>query len=423
MESAHGQRRSVYPVGEVAVAALGLEVGNGPLIGLGIPDQDARSRVQWAFGPIVVEINLTHIYNNEEVLPGDGQAIAGAGDEEGLHDVPTTALLLFEQPLYSAAETIKAALSRALSHYYPIAGRIVAVAGGGGDDDVYIDCNGEGVAFVAASTSHALKEVIGFERSPCARKLLDELAVYYPDMTCVPGDPLLLMQVTEFSCGGFVLAVTSNHAVTDGVGMGQFLKAIGEFAGGMPWDGSLPSLPPSVLETQQHMLSLDPLDDLRCSTFEATLAILWKLDTETPVMLVFAADVRRHVGAMEGYYGNCNVELFAMARSGAVADGDVKDLIMAIKSAKDRVPGLLKEDEGEGMVGKLREVRSYDTLMVTSWRNLGFEQVDFGSGRPSRVTSSGKAMPPSPAALGFLNSGRDGVSHVRRSTPEPSSQN
>lgn len=37
-------------------------------------------------------------------------------------------------------------------------------------------------------------------------------------------DPLLLVQVTEFSCGGFVVA--------DGTGMAQFLQAVGELARG-----------------------------------------------------------------------------------------------------------------------------------------------------------------------------------------------
>lgn len=85
---------------------------------------------------------------------------------------------------------------------------------------------------------------------------------------------------------------------------------------------------------------------------------------------------------------------------------------MEIKRAKDRVPGRLKEEDEEGMVAQeeLRKVDTYATLIATSWRNLGFNQVDFGSGRPARVTYSGKDMPPSPAALGFLCSGSDGVS-------------
>ncbi|RLN35821.1 hypothetical protein C2845_PM03G29090 [Panicum miliaceum] len=266
--------------------------------------------------------------------------------------------------------------------------------------------------------------------------------------TCGPGDPLLMVQVTEFLCGGFVLGVTWNHGVDDGAGVGQFLQAVGELAGGLPspsvapvrWDGSLPSLPPSVLEAQEHMLSLDPLngdlatlditiplesiDQIRsnfsgrfhgqpCTTFEVVLAVLWRcrtrairLDPETPILLMFVADVRKHVGAKKGYYDNCIMDQFVVATSGAVADGDVKDVIMAIKHAKDEIPGRLK------MTGQqeLCKVPTYHMMMASSWRNLGFDRVDFGNGRPARVTSSGKDMPPASAVQGFLSSGRDGVS-------------
>ncbi|CAN6204042.1 unnamed protein product [Urochloa humidicola] len=282
---------------------------------------------------------------------------------------------------------------------------------------------------------------------------------YYPAMSsCGPGEPLLLVQVTEFSCGGsggFVLGVTWNHGVADGAGMGQFLRAVGELAsaGTSPsitpvrWVPSLPSLPPRVLEAQRHMLSLvDPLtDDLAalditipmesidrvradfsssfhgqqppCMTFEAALAVLWRCrtraiglaqaDPATPVLLVFVAD-RRHVGAEGGYYGNCIAEQFVVAESGAVADGEVRNVVMAIRRAKDRIPELLMKAEGVVGAQEMCKVRSYETLTVTSWRNLGFEQVDFGGGRPARVTGSGKDLPPSPGAVGFMCDRRGG---------------
>ena len=89
----------------------------------------------------------------------------------------------------------------------------------------------------------------------------------------------------EFSCGGFALGVTWNHGVADGAGMAQFLQAVGELATGMPspsvaparWDDTVPSLPPSVLQAQEHLLSMDPVN---C----------------------------KNVGAKRGYYGNCIVE-------------------------------------------------------------------------------------------------------------------
>jgi len=40
----------------------------------------------------------------------------------------------------------------------------------------------------------------------------------------------MLVQVTAFSFGGFVVGVTWNHGVGDTMGIAQFLQAVGEMA-------------------------------------------------------------------------------------------------------------------------------------------------------------------------------------------------
>jgi hypothetical protein len=74
-----------------------------------------------------------------------------------------------------------------------------------------------------------------------------------------------------FSCGGFILGVTWNHAVAER--LAQFLQAVGELARGLPppsvapvrWDDSLQSL--SAVLPLQHLKSMAPLDDLACLGF------------------------------------------------------------------------------------------------------------------------------------------------------------
>ncbi|CAL5005571.1 unnamed protein product [Urochloa decumbens] len=361
--------------------------------------------------------------------------------DKGLEKIQATALLMFEHPIHEVANTIKRALSRALVHYYPIAGRIVA-----GDDDgsgVHIQCNGEGVAFVSASANCALKEAMSLDRSHGARTLLDDLAIFCPaaGKGLGPADPLLMMQVTEFSCGGFVLGVTWNHAIADGAGMAQFLQAVGELANGLPspsivpirWDDSLPRPPPS-----SPKMNLKPLDDLRwleftipsrsinqikaefkerfpdsqpCTKFEAASGVLWQCRTramvcspETPAFFMFLANVRNHVlGAKKGYYGNCTKAELIMATSGAVADGDIVDLVKMIKDSKKKIGEQFRKKEisndpqqevGDQMQ-KLAQLQ-YNMLIVTSWGNLAFDEIDFGSGRPARVTTLGEDKPSFP---------------------------
>ncbi|TVU04782.1 hypothetical protein EJB05_47916, partial [Eragrostis curvula] len=285
---------------------------------------------------------------------------------------PFTALLVFEEHLSrDATATIKGALSQALVHYSPFAGRISlsgADDGGGGGEGFSIRCTSEGVEFVAASADCGLEEA----------KIFDEYSYGSG------GKPLLSVQVTEFFCGGLVVGVTWSHAVADGVGIAQFLAAVGELARGSPspsvvparWDEAVSGLPPLFNPVRQAMESSSP-DDMElivpldvtvpwalinrikadlvtCTSFEAVLAVLWwcrvrgtgTTTTTRPVYLTFAANVRRHVGAKDGYYGNCVVNQLVVA---AVASAGVVDLVRMIRRAKDQLLSekLIKEEEDD----------------------------------------------------------------------------
>ncbi|CAO2148963.1 unnamed protein product [Urochloa humidicola] len=349
--------------------------------------------------------------------------------DKGLDKIQVTALLMFEHRVHEVANTIKRALSQALAHYYPIAGRLLA---GPEDGEVHIQCSGEGVAFVSASANCAMEEVLLMERSSGPRIPLHDLAVLPPAKGASGAtDPLLLMQVTEFSCGGFILGVTWNHAIADGAGMAQFLQAVGEISRGFStpsivpvrWlDDSFLSDPPSS-ET-----SLGTFDDLcrlgitvpsrlikrikaefssrftgqLCTKFEVASAVLWQCrtraimcDRETPALFWFSADVRKHVGAKQGYYGNCITGQLVMATSGTVVSGDIVDIVKMIKDSKEKIADKFKKTEGSNpQQGEDQMQQSgpdpYNMLIVISWVNLGFNEVDFGSGKPASVMPYGE---------------------------------
>ncbi|KAI4998738.1 hypothetical protein ZWY2020_054080 [Hordeum vulgare] len=140
-----------------------------------------------------------------------------------------------------------------LAHYRPVAGRLAAE----GDGELLRIEGAAGVMFVAASAGYTLADV--------AAPLLGGLVARYPGGICRHADPLLLVQVTEFACGGFAVAGTWNHVLTDGEGMAQHMGVVGEFARGaspapsvVPLradDGSLPCLPHSMVATQKRALS------------------------------------------------------------------------------------------------------------------------------------------------------------------------
>ncbi|KAL6848676.1 hypothetical protein ACP4OV_021259 [Aristida adscensionis] len=366
-------------------------------------------------------------------------------------------LHVFDGAIREPAETIRRALSQALVHYYPVAGRVVQAAGtgSGGDPDFRLACTGEGVAFVAAAASCTLRDV-RFLDAPLALPPAD-LALRYGGRPGV-SDPLLMVQVTEFACGGYVVAATWNHGLADAVGLAQFLRAVGELACGLPApsvapvrrDESLPAEVPELLAAvlRRHPAGFKPVDfaycditipwsfidgvkaEFRghpdaggrsCTVFEAVTAAIWQCraraihaDPGAPAPLVFAANLRRHVGARGGYYGNCLAAQLVVAASGAVAGGAVVDLVRLIKDAKERIPAPAQETTlDEQLAGALC---GYNALYVSSWGGVGMDGVDFGSGPPARVLPSREraGAPSCVPCLPCRRKGGDGSNAVAR---------
>jgi hypothetical protein len=381
--------------------------------------------------------------------------------------LPVTSFHVFDCAIYAPAETVRGALSGALVHYFPVAGRIVVATDDNGGERLRIACTGEGVSFVAATADRSLADV-GLLNPPSATTLLDELSIGVGAEGLRQSDPLLLVQVTEFACGGFVVAVTWNHGVADGTGFAQFMRAVGELARGMPQpsvlpvscgDDSLPEPPPFVTAIGNALVACEPRDfaflditvpsscinrikaefaanyagDGPCTVLEAVMAVLWQCrtravmpdDPSTPAPLIFPVNVRKHVGARHGYYGNCITCAVAVPTSGEVANGGINDVVRLIKRALQLIPDQFKwRNSGGGGGGGLslsaeqvEVMLGYYAFDVTSWRNLGVEAVDFGSGTPARVMYRTDRMS-LPHCVACLPCRKDGASVMARCVRE-----
>jgi len=355
--------------------------------------------------------------------------------DRALASLPMTALFVFEHPIDQPAETLRRALSRALVPYYPVAGRLTAGAHGQS-----IACTGEGVVFVGASARCTLRDARLSDQRPAIP--VEDLTVTYAGLYN-KDPPLLLTQVTEFSCGGFVVGVTWNHVVADGVGMAQFLQAVGEFARGFSSpsvqpvrvDNFLPELPLPIITMTKSMVSSKhtdfpssyitmPMsfvnrikDEFRrssgpqgdqkaaaaaaaatCTAFDVFTAAIWRsraratiadaASQDAPTALAFTVNLRKQAGAKDSYYGNVFAFGLAAATLREVTDGDILDLVRLIRDAKARVPYTFTDGAayiGDEMGGRLQGLEVYDTLYVTSWWNLGLDDVDFGGGGPARL--------------------------------------
>ncbi|PSR89370.1 Shikimate O-hydroxycinnamoyltransferase [Actinidia chinensis var. chinensis] len=137
------------------------------------------------------------------------------------------------------AQVVRDALSRVLVPFYPMAGRLAR------DEDgrIEIDCNGEGVLFVEARTDSSIDDFGDFAPTLELRQLVP--AVDYSKG--ISSNPLLVLQVTYFKCGGVSLGVGMQHHVADGASGLHFVNTWSDIARGLDI-----TLPPFIDRTLLH---------------------------------------------------------------------------------------------------------------------------------------------------------------------------
>ncbi|MCE5166754.1 hypothetical protein HAX54_025818 [Datura stramonium] len=123
-------------------------------------------------------------------------------------------LVLFYPPTnntnYAAHEQqLHQSLSRILTHVYPISGRFT--------EDDSVSCQDQGVKFVKAKVNSKLSEFL--EK---AHKDVNLALLCWPQDTWNVDDtnlftmPIVIVQITEFECGGLALSMSHAHTAMDG---------------------------------------------------------------------------------------------------------------------------------------------------------------------------------------------------------------
>ncbi|KAJ4719205.1 Benzyl alcohol O-benzoyltransferase [Melia azedarach] len=301
------------------------------------------------------------------------------------------------------------AVSRALVFYYPLAGRLRE----GPDRKLTVDCNGEGVLFIEAEANFKLEQLGDAIQPPCP--YLDELLYNVPGSDGILGCPLLLIQVTRLTCGGFVVGLRFNHTIWDGFGLKQFLKTIEEMARGehspslFPvWQRELLNArnPPQItcIHHEYEETSDNPVPDVfittnpndmihksfyfgskdikalrqqlplylrNCSTFELLAAFTWrcrtialKLDPEETVRFSGVVNIRGKNYNMylpTGYYGNALAFPAVCSKAEVLCRSPLEYAVELVKKAK--------ADMNEEYIRSVADLMVIKGRLANAWRS------------------------------------------------------
>ncbi|GFP83349.1 omega-hydroxypalmitate o-feruloyl transferase [Phtheirospermum japonicum] len=359
-------------------------------------------------------------------------------------------------------EVIKDALSKVLVHYYPLAGRLTISP----EMKLIVDCTGEGAVFVEAEAECDLKELGDITKPDPVT--LGKLVYDIPGARNILEIPPLVVQVTKFKCGGFVLGLCMNHCMFDGIAAMEFVNAWGEIARGhhlkVPpfMDRTiLKGRNPPKLEFPHHEFAeiqdlsntgdlykqdmvyktfcfdSEKLEHLRkkatqdgtlmkCTTFEALSAFVWKARTEALNMrpnqetkLLFAVDGRPrfHPQIPEMYFGNAIVLTNSLCSAGELVGNPLSFGVELVQEAVKMVT----DDYMRSAIDYFEATRARPsltaTLLITTWSRLSFHTTDFGWGKP--VLSGPVALPEKEVIL-FLSHGKERKSiNVLLGLPSP----
>ncbi|KAL6576248.1 histone H3.1 [Orobanche hederae] len=348
-----------------------------------------------------------------------------------------------------AVRVLKDALSKALVHYYPLAGRLTISP----EMKLAVDCTGEGAVFVEAEAECEL-EKLGDITKPDPVSL-GKLVYYIPGADNILEIPPLVAQVTKFKCGGFVLGLCMNHCMFDGIGAMEFVNAWGEIARGLPlkvppfMDRTiLKARSPPKLEYPHHefaeiddvsntldlfkqellyksfCFNFEKLERLRrnalkdgtltkCTTFEALSAFVWKarsdalnLEPNQEMKLLFAVDGRSRFNPPipDKYFGNAIVLTNSLCKAGELVGNPLSFGVQLVQQAVRMVTDGYMRSAIDYFEATRARPSLAATLLITTWSRLSFHTTDFGWGEP--VLSGPVALPEKEVIL-FLSHGNE----------------
>ncbi|KAL2340670.1 hypothetical protein Fmac_008610 [Flemingia macrophylla] len=356
----------------------------------------------------------------------------------------------------AVTETLQCALADVLVPYYPLSGRLRETKNG--KLEVFFGSE-QGALIVEAKSDISLAE-LGDLTAP--NPAWEPLIFKFPneEQYKILEMPLVIAQVTLFSCGGFSLGLRLCHCICDGLGAMQFLGAWAATArkGSLVtdpepcWDREIfrPRDPPVVKfphmefmriedgsnltmtlwqtkpvqkcyrikrEFQNHVKALaQPYDAAGCTTFDAMAAHIWRswvkaLDVrplDYQLRLTFSVNARqklRNPPLREGFYGNVVCVACTKSSVSELVHGKLPETTRLVREARQSVSEeYLRSTVDFVEVDRPRQLEFGGKLTITQWTRFSiYKCADFGWGRP--LYAGPIDLTPTPQVCVFLPEG------------------
>ncbi|ESW23616.1 hypothetical protein PHAVU_004G062600 [Phaseolus vulgaris] len=335
-------------------------------------------------------------------------------------------------PPHLVSERLKNALEDALVVYEFLGGRLKVCHE---SKRLEIDCSSEGAGFVVASSEYKLDQIgdLDYPNTAFAQLVHKNKSFLRED-----DDPLCVVQVTSFKCGGFAIGISTSHTTFDGLSFKSFLENIAALAANKPLavtpcnDRHLLAArsPPRVTFPHPEMLKLNDLpnsnifeastEELRFKVFKLTSNDIAKLkeeardsvggDTTTRITgfnaitahiwrckalscdgdsnpnkvstILYAVDIRSRLEPPlpKSYTGNAVLTAYATATCRELEEWPFMRLVERVVEGATR----MSNEYARSIIdwGEINKGFPNGEVLVSSWWRLGFEEVEYPWGKP-----------------------------------------
>ncbi|KAK1427889.1 hypothetical protein QVD17_16609 [Tagetes erecta] len=376
--------------------------------------------------------------------------------------LPNTHKTSVEDVATKRSKHLKESLSKILTKFYPLAGKVK-------DNNLQIECNDEGIYYTEARVAQTLEDFLGCPDDERVRELM-------PDSPCTEessiGNYVVGIQVNIFECGGIGLSTSVSHKIFDGHTFFVFMKAWAMAANGSPeiispsfvaskifpnnprLEYTVPSklLATKTFSTKRFVFDSVALTSLKSQAaasassarmptrMEATTAVIWKaaakaaskvrsFGPQTPHVMLPMVNLRKRASPPlpNESIGNLVDAAYAFCFPSGHLDlptlmGELRESIAKLNS--DYIESMKGEKGHETFSEILRSVNQLtdvtreggDCIFTSSLLNNHMYELDFGWGKPIWFYSMNAGMARFVALNDTLKGG--GVEAIVTLTPD-----